>query len=361
MNRTFFLASIFATAVSFSMAGAPTAGSRRPAPPPNLVRPTIWMGAGESGPPPRPDPDPAEITRLLALMKSDDEVERFSAAIRWVKESIGSWPHVLSMEKEARFCSKDGIGSAFLLYAQGILDWNELPEDVRLTLLRFVLDEVARPEDPPGDQFGYASGLLRRFVPDWAGSDARREAALLSIGDGVPDETRDFRTRAFRELDDMDPYARIHRSLESLRANPLASIPDAGRDSEAVRVAEAAEYLSRFAFGWICGGGESAEHFFRRKGIGPAEGFRVLATIIEETAGKPERTLVREQAILALQCTDVPEAFDYAARLMETEKGFMATAAKSSATRLAEGNTNRLIRLQSLTDRLPPPGHEPPL
>ena len=69
---------------------------------------------------------------------------------------------------------------------------------------------------------------------------------------------------------------------------------------------------------------------------------------------------MREHAILALQCTDVPEAFDYAARLMETEKGFMATAAKSSATRLAEGNTNRLIRLQSLTDRLPPPGHEPP-
>ncbi len=363
MNRTFFLAGIFATAVSFSMAGDTTVRSRRstPQPPPNLVRPTIWMGAGESGPPPRPDPDPDEIARLLALMKSEDDVERFSAAVRWIKETIGPWPHVLSMEKASRSCSKDGIGYAFLLYVQGILDWNELPEDVRLTLVRFVLDEVVRPEEPPGDRFRCASGLLRRFVPDWTGSDARREAALLSIGDGVPDETRDFRIRAFRKLDDMDPYARIHRSLEPLRANPLASIPDAGRDSEAVRVAEAAEYLSRFAFGWICGGGESAEHFFRRKGIGPAEGFRVLATIIEETAGKPERTLVREQAILALQCTDVPEAFDYAARLMETEKGFMATAAKSSATRLAEGNTNRLIRLQSLTDRLPPPGHEPPL
>ena len=158
----------------------------------------------------------------------------------------------------------------------------------------------------------------------------------------------------------MNPYQRIHRSLDSIGDDPLTSIPDAGRDSEAVRVAEAADYLSRFSFNDIHNAGESAKHFFRRKGIGSAEGFRVLATIIEETAGKPELALVREHAILALQCTDVPEAFDYAARLMETEKGFMATAAKSSATRLAEGNTNRLIRLQSLTDRLPPPGHEPP-
>lgn len=346
---------VLAVAAAFSSKAA-TADSRsepvRPVPPPNLARPTIWMGAGESGPPPRSDPDPAETTRLLALMKSDDEVERFSAAIRWVKESIGPWPHVISMEKEARFCSKDGIGSAFLLYAQGILDWNELPEDVRLTLLRFVLDEVARPEDPPGDHFGYASGLLRRFVPDWAGSDARREAALLSIGDGVPDETRDFRTRAFRELDDMDPYARIHRSLESLRADPLTSIPDAGRDTESVRVKEAADYLSRFSFNDIHNAGESAERFFERKGIGPAEGFRVLASIIEETAGKSEHALVREHAILALRCTDVPEAFDYAVRLMETEKGLMAAAAKSSATNLAGGNTNRTIRLQSLVGSL---------
>lgn len=351
MNRTLFLTIFFATAVSFSMAGDSAVRPRRPAPqpPPNLVRPTIWMDAGEDGPPPRPNPDPYKIARLLALMKSDDETERFTAAALWIKEAIGPWPSVLSLEKAVQLEPGDyGIGYPFLIHVQSVLDWNELPEDARLTLLQFVLNEVVRPENPPGLYFRNADGILCRFVPDWAGSDARREAALLSIGDGVPDETRDFRTRAIGELDGMDPYTRIHRPLASLRADPLSSIPDAGRDSEAVRVADAAEYLSRVAFGWIHGGGESAEHFFHRKGIGPAEGFKVLSAIVENTAGKPGLGLVREHAILALQCTDVPEAFDYAARLMETETGTMAAAAKSSAARLAEGDTNRLIRLQSL-------------
>lgn len=330
----------------------------RPSPPPNLIRPTVWMGGGGNTAFARSDP--AEVSRLLALMESDDETQRFPAAVLWLKETIGPFPHVLAMEKAVRSAPGDGIADAFLLYVQGILDWNELPEAVRRKLLHFVLREVVRSEDPPGRLFRNADGVLCRFVPDWKGSDARREAAALSLGDGVSGENGDCRVGVLQELDAMNPYQRIHRSLDSIGDDPLTSIPDAGRDSEAVRVAEAADYLSRFSFNDIHNAGESAEHFFRRKGIGPVEGFRVLATIIEETAEKPERALVREHAILALQCTDIPEAFDYAARLMETEKGFMATAAKSSATRLAEGNTNRLIRLQSLTDRLPPPGHEPP-
>jgi len=348
MKRNLFIA-IILVAADFSTASDVTNGPPRPirsqsAQP--LLRPTVWMGGCEIPAPPRSDH--GEIVRLLTLMESDDENVRFSSAVLWLKQTIGPWPHVLAMEKAVRSAPGDEITDTFLLYVQGILDWNELPEVVRRTLLLLVLREVVRPEDPPGRHFRNADGVLCRFVHDWEGSDARREAAVLSLGDGVSGKSGDSRSLAFQELDSMNPYDRIHRSLDSIRADPLVSTPDAGRDSEAVRVAEAVEYLSRYAFNDVHGAGESAAHFFERKGFGPAEGFRILADIIEETAGKPESALVREHAILALKSTAVPEAFEYAARLMETETGVMAAAAKSSAVRLAEGNTNRLIRLQSL-------------
>lgn len=352
MKILFAFAVLIATAAS-SKASDDAIGRPRPIHPQEvqqIVRPTIWMGGDENVvASARSNSDSGEIARLLTLMKSDDANERCSAAVLWLKQTLGPWPHILAMEQAIQTCSDDEIENIFLVYACGILDWEGLPTEARLTLLQFVLAQIVRQETPPGRFFASADGLLCRFVPDWKSSDARREAAALSLGNTVLNETsQDYRTDVFRQLDAMNPYHRTHRSLESIRDDPLISMPDARRNSEAIQVADAAEYLTRFSLGDIHGAGESAAHFFERKGIGPAEGFKVLKTIINETTGRPEQAFVRENAILALQCTDVPEAFEYAKHLLETETGLMAKAAKFSAERLAEGNTNRLIRLRPL-------------
>lgn len=362
MKHTIVLA--FCVSVATAFAIADEAAPRRPAPVPR----TKWQEPKASEIPSPHIPDPAELSRLLILMKSDDPEVRFPAAARWMKEAIGPWPLVLSMEKYALRDGKDAA-TRFFPYASGILDWKDLPIEVRRTMLDFALTEITRPERAPGRIFRTIDGHLCLSSPDWERSEARREAAILSLGKDVRPHgsygwcgrwtevsyagpEHDWRIQVIQKWDTAMPYDRIHRSLASFREDPIASMPDAGRDQEEVRIADAAEHLARDIFSHRHGGGEPVPDFFRRKGIEPEEGFKILKSVLEETDRNPSWKSIRGNAILSLPFADVPESFDYALLLAETGPSSDAWDALTAAVRLAKGDTNRLSRVRALQVRL---------
>ena len=333
-------------AIVSSATASETAVPARPIPShtsPSVVRPSVWMGAGADGTPARFRSDASEIARLTALMESDDETVRYTAAVSWLKETIGPWPHVVALEKAVE-SRPDGVAGTFFDFAIGILDWSELPADVRDALLRLAIDQAARPEPAPGNTFARADGLLCRFAPDWKASVARREAATASVGDIAVDPTgADARVKALRELQSMNPYERIHRPLDSMREKPTTSLPEIGRDAEDVRISDAAEYLARFSFSDIHGAGESVEAFFLRKNIGHGEGVKVLESVIEDSLSQPGIPTVRETALAALERIDADAAFEQCEKLVRA--GTASPNVDRTFVRLAKQSPQRMDRV----------------